>query len=160
MNLGRFCAPANMRRGSSSGAEILLSHDLLDRLQRIALGTDRLQPALNIEKALLPHDPLAPSAHHHVRSRSQIRGDLARGIFRGAQTLVCTRGRAFPLAQLRERLHCPRCGSREVVVLFDPPVATGRAGIGGLNRQDGSVGEKTEAQDRRRLSSRQSSASE
>src|SRR3989475_8994496 len=38
----------------------------------------------NIEKALLPHDPLAPSAHDRVRSPSQIRGDLARGIFRGA----------------------------------------------------------------------------
>ena len=37
-----------------------------------------------IEKALLPHDPLAPSAHYCVRSSSQIRGDLARGIFRGA----------------------------------------------------------------------------
>src|SRR5439155_24365171 len=31
-----------------------------------------------------PHDPLAPSAHDRVRSPSQIRGDLARGIFRGA----------------------------------------------------------------------------
>src|SRR2546426_8782785 len=59
-------------------------HDLLDRFQRIAQGADRLQPALNIEKALLPHDPLAPSAHDRVRSPSQIRGDLARGIFRGA----------------------------------------------------------------------------
>ena len=59
-------------------------HDLLDRFQRIAQGADRLQPALNIEKALLPHDPLAPSAYDRVRSPSQIRGDLARGIFRGA----------------------------------------------------------------------------
>src|SRR5437867_12211371 len=47
-------------------------------------AANRLQPALNIEKALLPHDPLAPSAHDRVRSPSQIRGDLARGIFRGA----------------------------------------------------------------------------
>src|SRR6266478_10102903 len=58
--------------------------EILDRLQRIALGADRLQPALNIEKAFLPHDSLAPSAHDRVRSPSQIRGDLARGIFRGA----------------------------------------------------------------------------
>src|SRR5262245_22146008 len=47
-------------------AEILPSHDLLDRFQRIALGADRLQSALNIEKALLPHDSLAPSAHYRV----------------------------------------------------------------------------------------------
>ena len=73
-----------LRHGLDVSAEILPSHDLLDRLQRIALGADRLQPALNIEKALLPHDPLAPSAHYRVRSPSQIRADLARGIFRGA----------------------------------------------------------------------------
>src|SRR6266508_5302934 len=51
--------------------------------RKSSLGADRLQPALNIEKALLPHDPLAPSAHDRVRSPSQIRADLARGIFRG-----------------------------------------------------------------------------
>jgi len=44
-------------------AEVLPPHDLLDRFQRIAFGTDRLKPALNIEKARLPHDSLAPSAH-------------------------------------------------------------------------------------------------
>jgi hypothetical protein len=49
---------------------------------------DRLQPALNIEKALLPHDPLAPSAHDRVRSPIQIRGELARGIFRGALPVI------------------------------------------------------------------------
>src|SRR5207253_8494257 len=64
--------------------EILPWHDLLDRFQRIAQSADRLQPARSSEKALLPHDPLAPSAHDRVRSPSQIRGDLARGIFRGA----------------------------------------------------------------------------
>jgi len=31
-------------------------------------------------------------------------------------TLICTRGRAFPLARLAERLRCPRCGSRHVAV--------------------------------------------
>src|SRR5205823_1768344 len=65
---------------------------LLDRLQRITLGADRLQPALNIEKALLPHDSLPPSAHYRVRSASQIRSDLARGIFRGALFFIRLRG--------------------------------------------------------------------
>src|SRR5262249_47827395 len=73
-----------LRHRLDVSAEILPSHDFLDRLQRIALGTDRLQSALNIEKTSLPHDPLAPSAHYRVRSPSQIRGELARGIFRGA----------------------------------------------------------------------------
>ena len=35
------------------------------------------------KRSLLPHDSLAPSAHHRARSPSQIRADLARGIFRG-----------------------------------------------------------------------------
>ncbi len=37
------------------------------------------------------------------------------------ETLVCTRGRDFPLGRLAERLRCPRCGCREVSVLFGPP---------------------------------------
>src|SRR5262249_53246449 len=65
-------------------AEVLPRHDLLDRFQRIAVGADRLKPALNVEKARLPHDSLAPSAHGPLRSASQIRSDLARRIFQGA----------------------------------------------------------------------------
>jgi hypothetical protein len=37
------------------------------------------------------------------------------------QTLVWTRGRAFPLSRLESRLRCPMCGSREVVLLFSVP---------------------------------------
>jgi hypothetical protein len=43
------------------------------------------------------------------------------------QTLVMTRGRAFPLGLLAERLRCPRCGSREVAVIYDPPAGTRQA---------------------------------
>jgi hypothetical protein len=39
------------------------------------------------------------------------------------ETLVWTRGRAFPLARLDARLRCPRCGSRDVVCLFEPPAS-------------------------------------
>src|SRR5262245_51257934 len=42
------------------------------------------------------------------------------------ETLVCTRGRAFPLALLADRLRCPRCGSRQVSVMYDPPSGAGR----------------------------------
>lgn len=35
-------------------------------------------------------------------------------------TLVATRGRDFPIAQLSMRLRCPRCGCREIQVAFDP----------------------------------------
>jgi hypothetical protein len=38
------------------------------------------------------------------------------------ESLVWTRGRNFPLNRLAERLRCPRCGSRYVRVLFDPPL--------------------------------------
>jgi DNA-directed RNA polymerase subunit RPC12/RpoP len=37
------------------------------------------------------------------------------------ETLVCTRGRDFPLSGLDTRLRCPRCGSRRVAVMFSPP---------------------------------------
>ena len=33
------------------------------------------------------------------------------------ETLVCD----FPLARVAERLRCPRCGCREVMVMFEPP---------------------------------------
>jgi len=37
------------------------------------------------------------------------------------ETLVCTRGRAFPLARLPARLRCPSCGDTNVQVAFDVP---------------------------------------
>lgn len=37
------------------------------------------------------------------------------------ETLVCTRGRDFPLALLYNRLKCPRCGSRHIDVRYGPP---------------------------------------
>jgi hypothetical protein len=36
------------------------------------------------------------------------------------RTLVCTRGRDFPLARIAERLRCPSCGCRKVSVMFSP----------------------------------------
>ncbi len=43
------------------------------------------------------------------------------------ETLVCTRGRAFPLSRLESRLRCPRCGNRRMVVMFEPPTSAARA---------------------------------
>ncbi len=40
------------------------------------------------------------------------------------ETLVWTRGRAFPLARLESRLKCPRCGSRRVRLAFAPPASS------------------------------------
>ena len=37
------------------------------------------------------------------------------------ETLVWTRGKNFPLARLESRMKCPRCNSRNVVVIFDIP---------------------------------------
>src|SRR5258706_1669813 len=75
-----------LRHGLNVSTEILPWHDLLDRFQRIAQSANRLQPALNIEKARLPHDSLAPSAHGPLPSASQIPTDLPRKIFRGPLT--------------------------------------------------------------------------
>jgi len=35
--------------------------------------------------------------------------------------LIWTRGRDFPIARLDTRMKCPRCGSRRVLVAFEPP---------------------------------------
>jgi hypothetical protein len=43
------------------------------------------------------------------------------------QTLVWTRGEAFPLDLLDSRLRCPRCGGRRIQVVFELPRATGTA---------------------------------
>ena len=37
------------------------------------------------------------------------------------ETLVCTRGRAFPLSRLARRLQCPNCGENNLELLFDVP---------------------------------------
>ena len=39
----------------------------------------------------------------------------------GLQTLVWPQGAGFPLTRLESLLKCPRCGSRRVVLLFEPP---------------------------------------
>ena len=36
-------------------------------------------------------------------------------------TLLVTRGPNFPLSRLAQRLMCPRCGTREVLAVFEPP---------------------------------------
>jgi hypothetical protein len=41
-------------------------------------------------------------------------------------TLVWTRGRDFPIARLEGRMKCPRCGSRRVLIAFEPPSGSGR----------------------------------
>lgn len=43
------------------------------------------------------------------------------------ETLVWTRGRAFPLSSLESRLKCPMCGSRRVRLLYDVPTDRQRA---------------------------------
>jgi hypothetical protein len=37
------------------------------------------------------------------------------------ETLVCTRGRDYPIARVAQVLRCPRCGCRDVSVMFSPP---------------------------------------
>ena len=54
-------------------------------------------------------------AHGHSNRPCTYRKEL------DMETLVWTRGRSFPLSRLETRLRCPRCGSREVVVLYQPP---------------------------------------
>lgn len=37
------------------------------------------------------------------------------------ETLLWTRGRAFPISSLETRMKCPRCGSRRVSIAFEVP---------------------------------------
>ena len=37
------------------------------------------------------------------------------------ETLMWTRGRAFPVSRLDSRMKCIRCGSRRVMVALEPP---------------------------------------
>jgi hypothetical protein len=46
------------------------------------------------------------------------------------KTLVCTRGRDFPIARIAERLRCPQCGCRQVAVMFGPPMIYGAVRAG------------------------------
>lgn len=43
-------------------------------------------------------------------------------------TLLWPRGRNMPLTALAERLKCPRCSSRTLWMVFEPPGNTSRAG--------------------------------
>jgi hypothetical protein len=54
-------------------------------------------------------------AHSKSSRECTYRGEL------DMETLVCTRGRAFPLSRLGSRLRCPRCGSANIAVMFQPP---------------------------------------
>jgi hypothetical protein len=44
-------------------------------------------------------------------------------------TLVATRGRDFPLSLLADRLRCPRCRSRRVRVIYEPPAGRGQGAL-------------------------------
>jgi len=46
------------------------------------------------------------------------------------ETLLCTRGRDFPLSRLAERMRCPRCGSRRVAIVYAPPAGRTMVGQG------------------------------
>ena len=54
---------------------------------------------------------------HKRRCDNRVKLDL--------MTLVCTRGRDFPLSMLASRLKCPRCGCRQIAVAFGPPTNYG-----------------------------------
>jgi hypothetical protein len=45
------------------------------------------------------------------------------------ETLLCTRGHAFPLSMLASRLKCPRCRGIRITIIFEPPSTPARAGM-------------------------------
>jgi hypothetical protein len=67
----------------------------------------------------LQFGPMAKSGHGRRTAICRTIAEL------DMRTLVWTRGEAFPLDMLESRLRCPRCGSRRVQVIFEPPPASG-----------------------------------
>src|ERR1700755_2277068 len=55
------------------------------------------------------------------------------------ETLVWTRGPNFPLSSLDGRLMCPRCKSRRVAVLFQPPNLSNAVGRSNDQRSSGTT---------------------
>jgi hypothetical protein len=63
------------------------------------------------------------------RDGMKTRRECTKGYELDLETLVWTRGRAFPLGMIESRLRCPRCGSRRVRVAFTPPAGSGRIAV-------------------------------
>lgn len=60
------------------------------------------------------------------REAMKTRRECTYGAELDLQTLVWTRGAAYPLARLESRLKCPRCGSRRVRLAFIVPRESNR----------------------------------
>jgi hypothetical protein len=63
----------------------------------------------------MPPHPRCLSRHKRITIACSTSAEL------DAKTLVWTRGEAFPLDQIATRLKCPRCGNRNVQVVFEVP---------------------------------------
>ena len=87
------------------------------------MAVETLDDAWNLGWRVHMHRALGPRAGMKSIRECHYRREL------DFETLICTRGRDFPLALLASRLKCPRCGSRKVSVLFDPPLGTQRAHV-------------------------------
>jgi hypothetical protein len=59
--------------------------------------------------------PMAKSGHGRQTVICEVVAEL------DMKTLLWTRGERFPLELLQSRLRCPKCGSRNVRVIFEPP---------------------------------------
>jgi hypothetical protein len=53
------------------------------------------------------------------------------------ETLVCTRGRDFPITRIAQRLRCPSCGCRETEAMVAEVPKKGGAGGGMLQMPGG-----------------------
>jgi hypothetical protein len=66
-------------------------------------------------------EELRPLPGRWARGTEAQTGLQLRGRYLDLETLVCTRGRDFPIAHIADRLRCTRCGCRRVGVMFGPP---------------------------------------
>src|SRR2546428_12041646 len=66
--------------------------------------------------------PMAKSGHGRMTMHCETIAEL------DVRTLVWTRGESLPLEMLQSGLKCPRCWSRSVQVIFEPPRGPSLAG--------------------------------
>jgi hypothetical protein len=85
----------------------------------------RGNPWRRILRWLAPHCAvrLGQARGHEIPSRANYTREL------DLDTLVWTRGPSFPLSSLDGRLMCPRCKSRRVAVMFQPPTTAKAARV-------------------------------
>ena len=118
MNVSAACR----RRGSQNGSLSASSKIAAPKEAPRTVGTPMVEAQTLAEARDLGWRITARCAWGRREGLKSIR-ECKASIVLDLDTLIWTRGAAFPISMLEGRLKCPRCESRRVVLLFDLPGA-------------------------------------